>query len=102
MEGSTVLGDAEKQYEPGTAQQRTGVCKGGGMTPGHHTCNRWSNLMPLHGGQVERLRDICELTDGSCRYTNRQTSNTLYEGQANRAVFVPSGRRTPVTGLWVG
>lgn len=45
-------------------QQNTGVCKGGGMTLCHHTCDRWFNLMPLFGGQAEQLRDICELTDG--------------------------------------
>lgn len=68
-------------------QQRTRDFKNGGMTPCHHTCDRWPNFMPLYGQQTKRLRGICLVTGRWCHCTNRQTSNVLYEGQVNHTMF---------------
>lgn len=69
-----------------TCSRGHSVFKGGGMTPCHHTCDRWPSLMPLCRGQAERLCDACTLTGGLCHCTNRQTNNRFYEGQANHVL----------------
>lgn len=97
LEGTTVLGDAEKQCEPGVYSAEN-TC--------FLTVVEWPHvIIPATGGptsccckegQAERLCEICILTGRLCHCTNRQTNNTLKD-RWTTPCFVPSGGHTPVT-----